>query len=339
MKVAVRRLRRCRTVIAALFAAAGLIMGLEAMPAFAAGPTVAQFCQTSSGNYCLNDWNGANAAVQMYGGGTGNEEFVAERVTGRCNDGLVDSSCPFNSSTFNSRYSGFPIVQLWYQPSGTSKPLCVGTDINDPSAPSLAYLSGCNTSAQGTGGGTGTIFIDHDGYLINLYWSNGSSDGNAACMSGTASNGGNVVLDYDTADGCPSWNNDLYESTNYDWASWVLHDGGWPQSANNLKVLTEWMVSEEPVDDWYHNADPLNVIACSSTSDTCPNLFDAAQEVVNYLGGSSYSAIASDLASSASPSTTASAICASPWDTGHYDNCADFYTGTAATDIGSPSAW
>ena len=48
------------------------------------------------------------------------------------------------------------------------------------------------------------------------------------------------------------------ESTNFDWARLVLKDGGWAQSSNNITVITQWMDSEEPVDDWWDRNNPLN---------------------------------------------------------------------------------
>lgn len=201
MKSIRSRLRRARPAfagIAAIIAALAVVLGLGAAPALAAGPLVAQFCQTSNGGYCLNNWNGSNQAVKMYQGGVGNEDFVAENVPGRCG-GKVTSTCPFANKAFDSRYGGFPIVQLVYEPDGR----CLGTQ---STANSSAYLGGCNNTSSGTGGADGTIFVDHDGYLINLFWTNkGQFGDNAACMSGNASNGGSITLDLETSSGCPKW--------------------------------------------------------------------------------------------------------------------------------------
>ncbi|HEV3173374.1 MAG TPA: hypothetical protein VGZ32_23705 [Actinocrinis sp.] len=335
MKAIRYRLRRARPAfagIAAIIGALAVVLGLGAAPALAAGgPLVAQFCQTSNGGYCLNDWNGSNQAVKMYQGGVGNETFVAQPVDGRCG-GKVTSTCPFANTTFDARYAGFPIVQLVYLPNGK----CVATDSS-----ANPVLGTCNNTSSGNGGSNGTIFVDHGGYLINLYWSNQDQHGaDASCMSGAASNGGTITLNLDTASGCPTWDFGLYEATNYDWATWVLHDGGWPVSANNVKVLTEWTTSEEPPTDWFHDNNPLNNgYGCGGVLGTCPNLFAAAQYVVDTLNNGLYPGVVSDLRASDSPSTTAQAICASPWDASHYGNCSRFFMGTAQTVAAPASDW
>ena len=336
MKAILFRLRRARGAIVAVAAAAGLVIGLGAAPALAAGPLVTQFCQTSNGGYCLNDWNGGGGgnSVKMYQAGVGNERFVAQPVP-RCG-GKVTSSCPFSNSGFASRYAGFPIVQLLFQSDG----LCVAT--NSSANP---VLGTCNSTSTGDGGANGTLFVDHDGFLINVYWSNKDEHGSSAsCMSGAASNGGSVNLNLATGSGCPVWNYGLDESTNYDWARWILHDGGWPESANNVTVLTEWMASEEPPSDWYNRDNPLNNgFGCGGGSGlgSCPNLFAAAQYVVDNLTQNPgfYQAIVNDLRASDSPSTTAHAICASPWASSHYNNCSAFFMGTAGTFAAPAGDW
>jgi len=337
MKSIRSRLRRARPAfagIAAIIAALAVVLGLGAAPALAAGPLVAQFCQTSNGGYCLNNWNGSNQAVKMYQGGVGNETFVAQPV-GRCG-GRVTSTCPFADTAFDSRYEGFPIVQLVYLPNGR----CVATDSS-----ANPVLGTCNNTSSGDWGSNGTIFVDHDGYMINLYWSNKDQHGtSASCMSDAASNGGTITLNLATGSGCPTWNFGLYEATNYDWAMWVLHDGGWPISANNVKVLTDWMASEEPPSNWFDRNNPLNNgYGCGGGSGlgTCSNLFAAAQYVVDNLTQNPgfYQAIVNDLKASDSPSTTAQAICASPWASSHYNNCSSFFMGTAGTYSAPASAW
>jgi hypothetical protein len=336
MKIIVRRLCGFCAAVAILFAANGVLSVARAIPALAAGPVVPEFCQTSNGSFCLNDWNGGASgnAVKMFGGNTTNEAFVAQ-YTGRCG-GRVTGSCPFANSVFDNRYFGFPIVQLLYQPNG----LCVATD-----SARLAVLGKCNDPGSGFGGGNGTLFVDHNGFMISLYWTNqGLYGNNAACMSGQSANGGAVSLALETTLGCPVWNFGLGESTNFDWAHWVLHDGSWPQSGNNITVITEWMTSEEPTSNWFNRDNPLNNgFGCGGGSGlgTCPNLFAAAQFVVDNLQGSpaDYGAIVSDLAASASPSTTARAICNSPWASSHYNNCTAFYTGPVSTVPAPASDW
>ena len=56
----------------------------------------------------------------------------------------------------------------------------------------------------------GSIFVDHNGFMITLYWSNKAQYGNnAACMEsvlpgGQDGAGSYVNLDLDTVDGCTS---------------------------------------------------------------------------------------------------------------------------------------
>jgi hypothetical protein len=309
---------------------------VSAAPALAAGPLTTQFCQTSSGNFCIDDWNGGGSgnAVRMEEGGVSNEDFVAQPV-GRCG-GTVTSSCPFADTTFDSRYEGFSIVQLL----DLSKNLCMGTNSS-----ANAVLGACNSTSSGTGGADGTVFVDHDGYLISLYWSDQDQHGtSASCVSGSASDDGAVNLNFDTASGCPEWNYGLDEASNFDWARWILHDGSWPLSSNNITVLTQWMSSEEPAGGWWDRDNPLNNgYDCGGGSGlgSCPNLFAAAQYVVDNLQGSTadYGAIDNDLAASDSPATTAQAICDSPWAGSHYDNCTAFNHGSVGSYNAPASAW
>lgn len=199
MSLIMRYLRRTRAATAVVLMAAALSAGFAAAPANAASSlSTAHFCQTSSGDYCLNNWNGSGGVVKMYQSGVGNEDFVAETVPGRCG-GKVTSSCPFSNSGFASRYAGFPIVQLVYQPDGR----CVSTQ---STTNANAYLGACNNPSSGSGGADGTIFVNHDGYLINVFWSNKDQHGSSAsCMSGAASNGGAIDLNLATGSGCPRW--------------------------------------------------------------------------------------------------------------------------------------
>jgi peptidoglycan hydrolase-like protein with peptidoglycan-binding domain len=139
-----------------------------------------------------------------------------------------------------------------------------------------------------------------------------------------------------------SGNGGLGESTNYDWARWVLHDGNWPQSSNNITVITRWMTSEEPTSNWFNRDNPLNNgYGCGGGSGlgTCTNLLVAAHYVAEnlLLGTADYGAIVSDLAASASPATTAQAIWNSPWASSHYCYGGCWFNGTAAT-VAAPAA-
>ena len=112
-------------------------------------------------------------------------------------------------------------------------------------------------------------------------------------------------------------------STNYDWAKDVLSDGGWPQSANNVTTLTQWMSSETSPSDWYNNNNnPLNNGFGSgggSGTGSYANLVSAADYAAqNLQTGSVYSQVVADFSASADPSTTTTAIIDSPWSCGHY---------------------
>jgi hypothetical protein len=179
-----------------LFAATGVSLGLTgATPVHAAsGP---QFCESLSGTWCLNDWfnGGLNNSVKSFSPNNTNEGFV-EQLVGRCG-GFVTATCPFANRVFDNRYNGFPIVQLQYQPNG----LCIATDSS-----ALAVLGHCNNTGTGFGGSNGTLFVDHNGFLINLFWTNqGLFGNNAACMIGDPGNGNAVRLDLETTQGCPVW--------------------------------------------------------------------------------------------------------------------------------------
>ncbi|MHB1929135.1 MAG: hypothetical protein ACYCUG_06900 [Acidimicrobiales bacterium] len=133
-------------------------------------------------------------------------------------------------------------------------------------------------------------------------------------------------------------------STNWDWARLLLEDGGWPVTAGNETVLTQWMASEEPPTDWWNRDNPLNGgygNGGGSGLGSYPDLATAAYYVVANLdfGDYGYGAITADLARSAPPATTAKAIWASSWAGGHYANGADWYTGTPPTVAAPIAAW
>ena len=134
------------------------------------------------------------------------------------------------------------------------------------------------------------------------------------------------------------------ESTNFDWARWVLKDGGWAQTSNNITVITQWMTSEEPTDDWWDRNNPLNNGLGSgggSGLGSYSNLLVAAHYVALNLeeGTADYGAIVADLKASAAPSTTARAIWDSPWAASHYGYGSAWHSGSVATVAAPGSAW
>jgi hypothetical protein len=133
-------------------------------------------------------------------------------------------------------------------------------------------------------------------------------------------------------------------ATNYDWGYLVLQDGGWPSTANNLAVMTQWMDSEEPATDWWDRNNPLNNGLGSgggSGLGRYASVVDAAYYVAANLEyhGLGYPAIAADLAASAAPAVTAKAIQNSSWAAGHYGHGKGWFSGTVATVSAPPRAW
>ena len=136
----------------------------------------------------------------------------------------------------------------------------------------------------------------------------------------------------------------LAKSTNFDWARWVLHDGKWPESRNNITVITQWMASEEPTRHWWNRNNPLNNGLGSgggSGLGSYPNLLVAAHYVALNLeeGTADYGAIVADLKASAAPSKTARAIWDSPWAASHYGYGRAWHSGPVATVAAPSSAW
>lgn len=201
MKTTFRRLRSARAaaVTVILFAAIACLGVAGAPRAFASTTGLTPSFCLQSGNYCLSDSNGADQAVNMQQSGAPDEDFIAQ-LTGRCG-GHVTSDCPFADTALDTRYEGFPIVQLYDQ----AVDRCVGTDSRGS-----AVFAACNSVSTGTGGGDGTLFINHGGYMINVYWTDSGQYGDEpACMgpvsADSTSSGDGVSLDQDSSAGCPLW--------------------------------------------------------------------------------------------------------------------------------------
>src|SRR5215469_9289709 len=86
-------------------------------------PAGKQCTATTTGTFCLNDWNNGNlgSSVKAYAP-AGNENFIFVGVA-RCDCYSVTSTCPFTNKAFDKKYLGDPIDQIEYQPNG----LCVAT--------------------------------------------------------------------------------------------------------------------------------------------------------------------------------------------------------------------
>ena len=133
-------------------------------------------------------------------------------------------------------------------------------------------------------------------------------------------------------------------STNYDFARLVLRDGGWPTSANNTTVLTQWMRAEEPTSRWWNRDNPLNNglgsgggSGLGSYRSVLIAAFDVARNLENPSYG--YPLVARDLAVSAKPATTSRAIWRSSWASGHYGQGANWDTLPVPSVAAPPSVW
>jgi hypothetical protein len=130
-------------------------------------------------------------------------------------------------------------------------------------------------------------------------------------------------------------------STNYDFARLVLEDGGWPTSANNTTVLTQWLRAEEPTSMWWNRDNPLNNglgsgggSGLGSYGSVVVAAFDVASNLENPAYG--YPLVVRDLAASAAPASTSRAIWRSNWSAGHYGRGADWDT-SPVPSVGAPA--
>lgn len=203
-------------------------------------------------------------------------------------------------------------------PNGTGTQINEMTRVSNPVPGDLVFFGADAGHSEHVG-----IYIGN-GQMINAY------ETGTYIQTNNVTDGGNVIGYYQYGSGSAYSGG---KSTNYDWASLVLSDGGWPQSSNNLSVLTQWMSSEEPASDWWNNINPLNNGYGSgggSGLGTYSDLVVAANDVAqNLIQGSQYQTVVADLASSAAPATTATAIIDSPWSCGHYSGSASCNSDTA----------
>lgn len=133
-------------------------------------------------------------------------------------------------------------------------------------------------------------------------------------------------------------------STNYDFARLVLRDGGWPVSANNVTVLTQWLRSEEPPTDWWDRDNPLNNGLGSGGGEglgSYGSVISAAYYVAANLEKPAwgYPEISRDLRASAPVIATDRAIWRSSWASGHYGRGADWGTSPVPSVAAPAAAW
>ncbi|WP_157183371.1 hypothetical protein [Sciscionella marina] len=139
--------------------------------------------------------------------------------------------------------------------------------------------------------------------------------------------------------------------TNYDWAQRVLHEGHWPQSQDNLTVLTQWMASEQnDIGHWWtggnpdhHHINPLNDgngTGGGAGLGSYDNLRSAAYYAAKTLReGPDYRHITADLKASKPPGTTAKAIWTSPWAASHYGHGKHWYNTRVPEKAAPASDW
>lgn len=127
--------------------------------------------------------------------------------------------------------------------------------------------------------------------------------------------------DYSVTPGIGTW---VRGGTNHDWAHLVLLFGGWPQSDNNVTVITRWMRQENGANNWWNRNNPLNNgwgSGGGSGTGSYPDLVTAARYAAVALKGlAGYAPIVTALSTSAPTATTESAIWWSPWAGSHYAN-------------------
>ena len=177
------------------------LLGIRTAPAHA---STNSFCvQAANYNQCLNDWNNGGPSnsneIRLYPINNPNENFVQQGLPGRCG-GNVTLSCPFNKY-FDKQYYSWPIVQLKYGSTG----YCLATGSVAAGTNHVGVLGNCNNTTTGSGGSNGSVFVDHNGYIINVYWANNNGgSNNAACMEPIGSTGTSSFVDlaWPTGDQC-----------------------------------------------------------------------------------------------------------------------------------------
>jgi Fibronectin type III domain/Bacterial Ig-like domain (group 3) len=133
-------------------------------------------------------------------------------------------------------------------------------------------------------------------------------------------------------------------STNYDFARLILRDGGWPVSANNVTVLTQWLRSEEPTSHWWDRDNPLNDGLGSGGGEGLGS-YDSVITAAFYVAANleqhayGYPQIVRDLGASAPVIATDRSIWRSSWAAGHYGRGADWGTSPVPSVPSPPVSW
>lgn len=132
-------------------------------------------------------------------------------------------------------------------------------------------------------------------------------------------------------------------ATNYDWAKMVLLLAGLPITDNNVTVFVRWMRQENYVDSWWNRNNPLNNGWGSGgggglgSYDSLVIAAENAAEALVTNGG--YSGILAAFAADSPTAVTESAIWASPWASGHYNNGAHWSYAEVPVITAPAEAW
>ena len=132
--------------------------------------------------------------------------------------------------------------------------------------------------------------------------------------------------------------------TNHDWAKLVLLFAGFPMTDTNVTVITRWMRQENYVDSWWNRNNPLNngwgaTYGPGGTGSNI-NLVEAARNAADaLLTNRGYAGMVAAFRASASTSAVESAIWASPWASGHYNNGAHWHYTPVEVIKAPASAW
>lgn len=297
---------------------------------------VVSYAQAVQNGAAEPGWGGGKIQY-VWGGG---HHGVPGPSTGTCVGDPQSLSCS-NPSAVGLDCSGFArwVYDLAYGrdvlgAGGTGNQISEMTRTANPAPGDLVFFGASTSSTEHVG-----VYIGN-GQMINAYATG------TVVETDPVSRGGNLLGYYQYGSVATTG-----RSTNIDWAKWVLTDGNWPQSANNVTVLTQWMSSEQSnTSQWWtggnpdsSHVNPLNNGLGSGGGaglGNYPDLLTAAHYVAeNLTGGSSYATVRADLAASAAPSTTAAAIWNSPWASSHYGYGSSWHTATVAAVAAPASLW
>jgi peptidoglycan hydrolase-like protein with peptidoglycan-binding domain len=290
---------------------------------------IVSYAQAIQGGAAETGWDGGRIQYVWGGGHMGRPG----PSTGTCVGDPQSLSCT-DPSAVGLDCSGFTrwVYSLAYGQDvlgsgNTNTELGEMTAVSTPVAGDLVFFGSGPTSTHHVG-----IYVGN-GQMINAF------ETGTVVETDPVSRGGTVVGYYQYGSGPPAGSG---QSTNFDWAGWVLKDGNWPRSSNNITVLTQWMASEEPPSNWWNRNNPLNNGLGSGGGGglgSYPDLLVAAHYVAENLNGPSYPSVAADLASSAAPATTAAAIWNSPWASSHYGYGASWHSGSVPSVAAPAGAW